>query len=148
VGQISYTTPFDDLIPTLEDSEAQFYLDAIRIYLGLCEGTVSMEVALKAVDVLKNNPEYTAYPTNPTTIPINPRFKTKMLDNLRTLNKFNLFTKSSIKSAYNFAFLIEESPISNADLSVLFVLAKNPCRCFCTSSCYSKNNRPFNRTTA
>lgn len=125
-GQISYTTPFDDLIPHLEDSEAQFYLDAIRIYLGLCEGTVSMDVALKAVDLLKSNPEYTAYPTNPTTIPINPRFKTKMLDNLRTLNKFNLFTKSSIKSAYNFAFLIEESPISNADLSVLSVLAKNP----------------------
>ncbi|MGY5860328.1 MAG: winged helix-turn-helix domain-containing protein [Candidatus Thorarchaeota archaeon] len=125
-GQISYTTPFDDLIPSLDDSEAQFYLDAIRIYLGLCEGTVSMEVALKAVDLLKSNPEYTAYPTNPTTIPINPRFKTKMLDNLRTLNKFNLFTKSSIKSAYNFAFLIEESPISNADLSVLSVLAKNP----------------------
>jgi len=125
-GQVSYTTPFDDLIPNLEDSEAQFYLDAIRIYLGLCEGTIPMDIALKAVDILKDNPEYTAYPTNPTTIPINPRFQKKMLDNLKTLNKFNLFTKSSIKSAYNFAFLIEESPISNADLSVLSALAKNP----------------------
>lgn len=125
-SQESFTTPYDDLIPTLEDSEAQFYLDAIRIYLGLCEGTISMEIALKAHDSLKDNPEYTTYPVNPTAISINPRFKTKMLDNLRTLNKFNLFTKSSIKSAYNFTFLIEEFPINRADLSVLSVLAKNP----------------------
>jgi len=125
-GQVSFTTPFDDLIPKLEDTQAQFYLDAIRIYLGLCEGTITMEVALKAVDLLKENPEYTAYPTNPTMISINPRFKMKMLDNLRTLNKFNLFTKSSIKSAYNFAFLIEESPVNSADLSVLSVLSRDP----------------------
>jgi len=114
------------LIPTLEDSEAQFYLDAIRIYLGLCEGTVSMETAIKALDILKNNPEYTANPTNPTTISINSRYKTKMLDNLRTLNKFNLFTKSSIKSAYNFAFLMEDVTINSAELSLLDVLSKEP----------------------
>ncbi len=125
-GQASFNTPFDDLIPKLEDTEAQFYLDAIRIYLGLCEGTVTMEVALKAVDLLKDNPEYTAYPTNPTTISVNQRYKLKMLENLKTLNKFNLFTKSSIKSAYNFAFLIEEAPISSTDLSVLSVLTKDP----------------------
>jgi len=124
--QVTFTTPYDDLIPKLEDSEAQFYLDAIRIYLGLCEGTVSMEVALKALDVLKSNPEYAAYPTNPTTISINSRYKTKMLDNLRTLNKFNLFTKSSIKSAYNFAFLMEDITINNAELSLLDVLSKEP----------------------
>ncbi len=124
--QASFSTPFDDLIPKLEDPEAQFYLDAIRIYLGLCEGSITMEMALKAVDLLKNNPEYTAYPTNPTTISVNQRYKLKMLENLRTLNKFNLFTKSSIKSAYNFAFLIEESPINSTDLSVLSVLTKNP----------------------
>ncbi|MHA1862352.1 MAG: hypothetical protein ACTSWA_01185 [Candidatus Thorarchaeota archaeon] len=125
-GQVSFITPFDDLIPKLEDPKAQFYLDAIRIYLGLCEGTISMEVALKAVDLLKDNPEYTAYPTNPTTIAVNQRYKLKMLENLKTLNKFNLFTKSSIKSAYNFAFLIEEAPISSTDLSVLSVLTKDP----------------------
>jgi hypothetical protein len=124
--QVSFTTPYDDLIPTLDDSEAQFYLDAIRIYLGLCEGTVSMEVALKATDVLKKNPEYTAYPTNPTTISINSRYKTKILENLRTLNKFNLFTKSSIKSAYNFAFLMEDVSVNNSDLSLLAILAKEP----------------------
>ena len=125
-GQVSFRTPFDDLIPKLEDPQAQFYLDAIRIYLGLCEGTVTMEIALKAVDILKDNPEYTAYPTNPTLISINQRYKTKMLENLRTLNKFNLYTKSSIKSAYNFAFLIEESPVSSTDISVLSVLTKDP----------------------
>ncbi len=124
--QVSFTTPYDDLIPTLDDSEAQFYLDAIRIYLGLCEGTVSMEVALKATAVLKKNPEYTAYPTNPTTISINSRYKTKILENLRTLNKFNLFTKSSIKSAYNFAFLVEDISVNNSDLSLLAILAKDP----------------------
>ena len=124
--QVVFTTPYDDLIPTLEDSDAQFYLDAIRIYLGLCEGTVSMEVALRALDVLKKNPEYTAYPTNPTTIAINSRYKTKMLENLRTLNKFNLFTKSSIKSAYNFAFLMEDVVINKAELSLLNILSKNP----------------------
>ena len=124
--EVSFTTPYDDLIPNLDDSEAQFYLDAIRIYLGLCEGTVSMEVALKATDVLKQNPEYTAYPTNPTTISINSRYKTKILENLRTLNKFNLFTKSSIKSAYNFAFLMEEVSVNNSDLSLLAILAKDP----------------------
>jgi len=125
-SQASFQTPFDDLIPKLEDEEAQFYLDAIRIYLGLCEGTISMDTALRAVDKLKQNPEYTAYPTNPTMLSINQRYKTKMLENLRTLNKFNLFTKSSIKSAYNFAFLIEDAPIANNDLSVLSVLSKNP----------------------
>lgn len=125
-SQASFDTPFDDLIPKLEDPEAQFYLDAIRIYLGLCEGTVTMEVALKAVDLLKDNPEYTAYPTNPTIISINQRYKLKMLENLRTLNKFNLFTKSSIKSAYNFAFLIEEGPVTSSDLAVLSVLTKDP----------------------
>ncbi|MFW9843002.1 MAG: winged helix-turn-helix transcriptional regulator, partial [Candidatus Thorarchaeota archaeon] len=125
-SQVYFKTPFDDLIPKLEDPEAQFYLDAIRIYLGLCEGTVSMETALKAVEQLKDNPEYTAYPTNPTILSINQRYKMKMLENLRTLKKFNLFTKSSIKSAYNFAFLIEESPVSTTDLSVLSVLTKNP----------------------
>lgn len=126
ISQDSFTTPYDDLIPKLEDSDAQFYLDAIRIYLGLCEGTITMDTALKAVDLLKKNPEYTAYPTNPTTISINSHYKTKMLDNLRTLNKFNLFTKSSIKSAYNFAFLIEEISVNSADLSLLSVLSKSP----------------------
>ncbi|TFG31642.1 winged helix-turn-helix domain-containing protein [Candidatus Thorarchaeota archaeon] len=119
-------TPFDNLLPKVEESAVQFYIDAMRIYLGLCEGTISMEEALKAVDYLKENPEYATFPTNPTIIPINQRFKLKMLDNLKTLNKFNLFTKSAIRSAYNFAFLIEEAPITNTDLSVLTALSNDP----------------------
>ncbi len=126
LGQVSFHTPFDDLIPKLDDPEAQFYLDAIRIYLGLCEGTITMESALRAVDMLKQNPEYTAYPINPTILSINQRYKMKMLENLKTLKKFNLFTRSSIKSALNFAFLIEEAPITTNDLSVLTVLTKDP----------------------
>lgn len=119
-------TPFDDLLPRVEEPAVQFYIDAMRIYLGLCEGTITIEEALKAVDLLKANPEYTTFPTNPMIIPINSRFKIKMLDNLKTLNKFNLFTKSAIKSAYNFAFLIEEAPITDTDLSVLNALARDP----------------------
>ena len=122
----SIHTPFDDLIPNLEEPAAQFYLDAMRIYLGLCEGTVSMDVALKAVDNLKENPEYITFPINPTVLPINQRFRMKMIENLKTLKKFNLYTKSSIRSACNFVFLIEEAPISATDFSVLSVLGKDP----------------------
>jgi len=121
-----FQTPFDDLLPEVDEPAAQFYLDAMRIYLGLCEGTVTMEAALKAVDKLKENPEYTTFPINPTVVPINQRFKMKMIENLQTLNKFNLYTKSSIRSAYNFVFLIEDSPISNTDLAVLTALSRNP----------------------
>ena len=124
--QVSFHTPFDDLIPKLEDSEAQFYLDSIRIYLGLCEGTITMDTAFKAVELLKQNPEYTAFPINPTYLSINQQYKMKLIENLKTLKKFNLFTKSSIKSAYNFAFLIEEAPITSNDLSILSLLSKDP----------------------
>ena len=121
-----FQTPFDDLLPEVDEPTAQFYLDAMRIYLGLCEGTISMEVAIKAVDRLKENPEYTTFPINPTIVPINQQYKMKMIENLKTLNKFNLYTKSSIRSAYNFVFLIEDAPISDTDLSVLLALSKNP----------------------
>lgn len=121
-----FKTPFDDLLPEVDEPAAQFYLDAMRIYLGLCEGTVSMEVAIKAVDRLKENPEYSTFPINPTIVPINQQYKMKMIENLQTLSKFNLYTKSSIRSAYNFVFLIEDAPISDTDLSVLLVLSKNP----------------------
>ena len=123
--QVSFHTPFDDLIPRLEDSEAQFYLDGIRIYLGLCEGTITMDTAFRAAELLRQNPEYTTFPINPTLLSINQQYKMKLLDNLKTLKKFNLYTKSSIKSAYSFAFLIEETPITPNDLSVLSLLAKD-----------------------
>lgn len=119
-------TPFDELIPHSDEPSAQFYLDAMRIYLGLYSGSLSMEGAIKAVDILKENPEYTTTPTNPAMMPINERFKTRILENLKTLNKFNLLTRDSIKSAYSFAFLIEESPINKTDFETLLLLTREP----------------------
>jgi DNA-binding Lrp family transcriptional regulator len=119
-------TPFDELIPESSEPSAQFYLDAMRIYLGLCSGSLSMEGAIKAVEILKENPEYTTTPTNPSIIPINERFKSRLLENLKTLTKFNLITRDSIRSAYSFAFLIEEVPISKTDYETLSIFSKEP----------------------
>lgn len=123
---IDFETPYDDLFPSVNDPSVQFYLDAMRIYLGICTGSVSMEDAVKAVDQLKANPEYVAYPTNPTIVPINNVFKNKVLANLKTLSKFNLLTKDSVRSAYTFAFLTEEVPITKTDLDVLSFLTIDP----------------------
>ncbi|MHA1948888.1 MAG: hypothetical protein ACXAAO_00535 [Candidatus Thorarchaeota archaeon] len=119
-------TPFDEFIPDSSEPSAQFYLDAMRIYLGLCSGSLSMEGAIKAVEILKNNPEYTTTPTNPAVIPINERFKSRLLENLKTLTKFNLITRDSIRSAYSFAFLTEETPISKTDFEMLLLLTVEP----------------------
>ncbi|MFW9768959.1 MAG: winged helix-turn-helix transcriptional regulator [Candidatus Thorarchaeota archaeon] len=119
-------TPFDDMIPASSEPSAQFYLDAMRIYLGLCTGSLSIESAMKASEILKENPEYTTCPTNPAMIPINERYKSRILDNLKTLKKFNLITRDSIKSAYSFAFLSEEGPISKTDYDALLLFTKEP----------------------
>jgi DNA-binding Lrp family transcriptional regulator len=123
---ISLETPYDSLIPLVDDLAVQFYLDAMRIYLGLCAGSITMETALKAVARLKENSEYTISPTNPTLIPISEKYRVKMIENLNTLKKFNLFTLSAIRSAFNFVFLIEDAPISETDFAVLSALGKNP----------------------
>ena len=123
---VDIDTPYDDLFPESAEPSVQFYLDAMRIYLGICSGAVTMDDALKAVEILKMNPEFVAYPTNPTIIPINETFKNKVLENLKTLSKFNLLTRDSVRSAYTFAFLIEETPITQTDFDVLKVLAINP----------------------
>jgi len=123
---IDIETPYDELFPSITDPSVQFYLDAMRIYLGICAGSVSMDDALKAVEKLKAYPEYVAYPTNPTLVPINNMFKNKVLENLKTLSKFNLFTRDSVRSAYTFAFLIEEVPITKTDYDVLSLLAIDP----------------------
>ncbi|MGY5865197.1 MAG: winged helix-turn-helix domain-containing protein [Candidatus Thorarchaeota archaeon] len=119
-------TPFDDLIPVSSDRSTQFYLDAMRIYLGLCTGSLSMESAIQAVDILKENPEYTSCPTNPTLIPINERYKSRILENLKTITKFNLITRDSIKSAFSFAFLSEEGPINKTDYEALLLFTREP----------------------
>jgi DNA-binding Lrp family transcriptional regulator len=123
---LNIETPYDDLFPEVTEPSVQFYLDAMRIYLGICAGTVTMEEALVAVESLKVNPEFVAYPTNPTLVPINETFKNKVLENLKTLSKFNLLTRDSVRSAYTFAFLTEETPITKTDFDVLKVLSINP----------------------
>ena len=50
-------TPFDELLPKSDDAATQYYLDAMRIYLALCAGSISVEAALQAVEVLRANPE-------------------------------------------------------------------------------------------
>jgi DNA-binding Lrp family transcriptional regulator len=59
-------------------------------------------------------------------IPINNRYKTKILDNLKTLQKFNLITRDSIRSAYSFAFLVEDSVLSKTDHQALSLFSQNP----------------------
>jgi len=123
---IDIETPYDELFPSVNEPSVQFYLDAMRIYLGICAGSVSMDGALKAVEKLKANPEYVSYPTNPTLVPINNVFKNKVLENLKTLSKFNLLTRDSVRSAYTFAFLTEEVPITKTDYVILSLLTIDP----------------------
>ncbi|MDF1538814.1 MAG: winged helix-turn-helix transcriptional regulator [Candidatus Thorarchaeota archaeon] len=119
-------TPFDDILPKVEDTTAQFYLDTMRLYLALSSGTVSYETALEAVKHLKKNPEFARSPINPTRLPINKYFTNRIIENLRTLRKFNLVIKDSIKSACSFAFLVQDNPISPVDFSTLSVLVDHP----------------------
>ncbi len=119
-------TPYDDIVPTTTDETVRFYLDAMRIYLGLCSGTISFDLASKGVSELKGNPEYTKYPFNPTGVPLNEVVKERIIDNLRTLKKYNLNNVDSVRSALTFAFLMPETPIAASDLSTLAYFAKNP----------------------
>jgi len=120
------STPYDDLIPSVDDPSARFYLEAIRLYLALFAGTVSLEDAKRVVEHLKENPEFAKSPTDPTVAPVNEHFMKKIIDNLKTLKKYNLHTSDSIKSAYSFAFLNDETPINDRDLQVLSCLARSP----------------------
>lgn len=120
------STPYDELFPSVEDASSRFYLEAIRLYLGLCAGTVTLDDALRFVERLKQNPEFAKSPCDPTLAPVNEHFKTKIVENLITLKKYNLHTPDSIKSAYSFAFLVEEAPMNDKDLMVLSHLVKFP----------------------
>ncbi len=119
-------TPYDHLIPSVDDPSAQFYLRAIRIYLGLCAGTVGFEDAICLVDSLKTYPEFTKNPTDPTVLPLSETVKARLLDNLQTLKKYNLCDVDSVRSAYSFAFLQDNAPLSESDYSVLQYLIKDP----------------------
>jgi len=85
-----------------------------------------MEDAKQAVEELKENPEFSRSPTNPTLLPIGETYRSKLLDNLKTLKKFNLLTTDSLRSAYSFAFMVQETPIQPSDLKVLSYFADHP----------------------
>ena len=114
-GLSSVHTPYDELFPSVQEPSAKYYLDAMRIYLGLYSGTLSMEDAQIVMETLKKNPEYKRYPTSPIRLPLQESYKDKILDNLKTLTKFNLLTTDSIRSAYSFTFLMDIVPFNEQD---------------------------------
>jgi len=122
----SIHTPYDDVIPSSDEPSAKFYLEVIRVYLGICSGTVSFEEAIDAVEELKDNPEFAKSPTDPTVLPVNDRLKERLLDNLETVRKYKMCTADSIRSAYSFAFLNQDAPISPTDSEVLTFFAERP----------------------
>lgn len=119
-------TPYDDIVPTTSDESVKFYLDAIRIYLGICSGTVSFNLASAAVSELKHNPEYVKYPFDPTVVPVNMIVRDRIIENFKTLKKYNLDNVDSVRSACTFAFLMPDMPIATSDLSTLAYFAKHP----------------------
>lgn len=121
-----FETSYDSLFPESNDPAIQFYVDMMRIYLGIYEGKINFEQALRAVEELKKNPEYVKFPTNPAILPINEEFKNRIVDNLRSIQKYNLVTVDSIRSAYTFAFLMQTMKMNEVDVNVLKYLIDHP----------------------
>ncbi len=119
-------TSYDHILPPAVEPAAQYYLRVIRIYLGLCTGTVSLDDAISHVESLKEHPEFTKRPTDPTILPLSDTVKARLLDNLQTLSKYNLCNADAIQSAYNFAFLQDNNPLNTIDSSILQYLVKQP----------------------
>lgn len=119
-------TPFDSMIPEVEEPSARFYIDAMRIYLALSSHTISFEEGIQAVEDLKKNPEYVRSPTDPTQMPINEFYTNKIVENLKTLKKFNLVNRDSVRSAYSFVFISQSVPIQELDLHMLQYLIEFP----------------------
>ncbi|MHA1480849.1 MAG: hypothetical protein ACTSQZ_05460 [Candidatus Thorarchaeota archaeon] len=126
ISLTSFQTPYDDIFPNVDDKSARFYLDVMRIYLGLVSNTLSLENAQMVVEQLKENPEYVRSPIDPTLIPLRDSFKQNILDNLRTLLKFNLLTTDSIRSACSFAFLVDIVPLSVQESEILTYFSIQP----------------------
>ncbi len=123
---IQFETSYDNLFPSSDDPAIQFYIDMMRIYLGIYEGKINFEQALRAVEELKRNPEFVKFPTNPAVLPINEEFKNRIIDNLQSIQKYNLVTVDSIRSAYTFAFLMQTMNMNEVDVNVLRYLVDNP----------------------
>ncbi len=125
-GSVQIRTSYDEMIPSVTEPSAKFYIDIMKVFLALYEGNLSLEEAVSAAETLKENPEYAKNAIDPTLIPLTEEYKDRILSNLQTLKKFNLFTRDSVRSAFTFALLTPDAPISRTDLQILKILEKNP----------------------
>ncbi len=123
-------TPYDSVFPIVENPAAQFYLDTMKIYIALVSGTISIEDAQLASEELKKSPEYTKSPSNPIHIPLTELYRDRMVENLKTLSKYNLLTVDSIRSAFNFAVLDQTTEMTELDFRVLEYFVRNPLETF------------------
>ncbi len=122
----AFSTPWDNLIPCVSEPSVRFYLDAIRIYLALCAGTLTFEEAVREAELLKSNPEFSRFPTDPTLHPVSESIRDRILENLRVLRKYDLFTTESVRSAYSFGFMTDGAPVDRLTLAVLKALVRAP----------------------
>ncbi|MHA1216836.1 MAG: winged helix-turn-helix transcriptional regulator [Candidatus Thorarchaeota archaeon] len=121
-----FTTPYDHLIPAVDDPAAQFYLEVIRVYLAMCEGVVSVRKAAEIAQRLREHPEFAKHPVDPSILPVSATLKAKLIENLETLQRYNLYSLDAIKSAYSFAFMVTDAPLRPVDLKVLQFFSENP----------------------
>ncbi|NWF94832.1 MAG: Lrp/AsnC family transcriptional regulator [Candidatus Thorarchaeota archaeon] len=131
---IDIATPYDDLIPCVDEPSARFYVDTIRVYLGLCSGTLGLEEAIRIVESLKENPEFVKHPTDPTVLPVNETVKEQLIEHLKTLSKYNTYNADSLRSAYRLAFVDSPASPSPLDLQVLRYLVHHPTAPLVTAS--------------
>ncbi len=125
-GRIVLRTPYDELIPQVSDPAAAFYLDVIRVYLALCEGLISLEEAQRLSAILREDPEYAKHPIDPSLLPVSSALKNRLIENLQTLKRYNLYSVDAIRSAYGFSFMLTDAPMTQQDFSLLRLLADDP----------------------
>ncbi len=123
---LDFTTQYDELLPVSDDPIIRFYVTMIKVYLGLYEGKLDVEQALRIVETQKKNPEFVKFATNPVLIPIDEEFKNKIIENLKTIKRYGVVSVDAIRSAYTFAFLTKPVQISNIAIKVIKQLCKDP----------------------
>ncbi len=128
--ELGFTTPYDHLMPVIEDPAGQFYIKAMLVYLAMCDGIITPSEASEITARLKRHPEFTKVPIDPSCLPISSVIKNRLLENLETLQRYNLTTLDALRSAFSFAFVITDAPINEIDLKVLKYFAKNPTATF------------------
>ncbi|MEM4736151.1 MAG: hypothetical protein QXS20_10595, partial [Candidatus Thorarchaeota archaeon] len=114
-----------DLMPVVTQPQARAYVDAIRVYLGLCAGTISLEDAAKASALIRAV-LHSGFPLDISLLPVNERLKSRLLENVNTLRKYGLASPDSVAAAVQFAFIQDDSPMGPNELSVLRALARDP----------------------